>query len=119
MDAKIFNHLKKWADGMYLGNSWALNHGVEKTSLLRDFLTKHPQHRMYITIRDFKKFILRYCRESKLYFNPHRVALPDKRDKADSLEYFVVADLFFDEKHMQRYIIRYPAKRVGDKTIKP
>jgi hypothetical protein len=102
------NDFKDWADWMYSLNGGGRNRGYEKHSLLTDFLFLYPKHRSYLTMKFFKQRIVLYCEAKGLMFNPHKMNVSDRRDKANGLEFYFVCDSRFDagakleRLHMQR-----------------
>jgi len=108
----MFNTIKedfeKWADWMYSFNGGGRNRGYEKHSLIEDFIFLYPKHKSYLTMKYFKHLLVLHCEAKGLLFNPHKLNVPDRRDKSNGAEYFFVCDDRFnaggklERLHMQR-----------------
>jgi hypothetical protein len=99
---------KKWADKLYAQGG--LNIAIEKYSLMDDFLERYPKMARFCTMKRFKMTLVRYCDRNNYDLNPHREGFPDRRDKSNKKEYFLVAGKDFDARRISRIVLQKESK---------
>lgn len=77
-----------------------LNHKIEKEYLIGKFKEKYTKEAKYVTSRNFKEKLIRYCEYANLEYNP-TATNKEKRIKSNGNEYFIIADKDFNNDDCQ------------------